>query len=94
MRIFRAKEALVGNARKQVAKIWRLDKLEEEYREILEKIKEASQMRAGKKKEKTLREIKSSYLDLIIIDPHLPKELLPSDWPAEEVRELIFGFSP
>lgn len=94
VRIFRAKEVLVGNAKEQAAKIWQLDKLEEEYREILERIEEASHIRAGKKKEKALREIKSSYLDLMIVDPHLPKELLPSDWPAEEVRELIFDLSP
>ena len=87
VRIFRAKEVLIGNAKEQAAKIWQLEKLEREYQKILERIEETSKMRAGKKKEKALREIKSSYLDLVIIDPHLPKELLPSDWPAEEVRK-------
>lgn len=90
VRIFRAREVLIANPKEQALRIWPLKKLEKQYRKMLLRIKEISQMKEGEEKKRASREIKSSYFDLLISDPFLPKELLPPGWPAEKVRRLIF----
>lgn len=42
--------------------------------------------------EKRAREIKSQYLQILLEDPFLPRELLPKDWMGEKVREEIKRF--
>ena len=88
VRIFRAKEVFINNPQEQASQIWPLEQLEEEYNKLLEKI-EKTRAKKGKEKEKMIKKIKSAYLDVLISDPHLPKELLPVNWPAEKIRKII-----
>ena len=36
-----------------------------------------------------IREIKEKYLTIMLADPFLPKELLPSDWAGEDVKKIV-----
>lgn len=79
-------ELLVGDEKALADKLWNLEKINEQYRKILEF---SEKERTNSRKEKTNREIKSRYLEVLAVDPFLPKELLPSDWRRHEVEKLL-----
>lgn len=80
------KELLTGDEKALAQKLWNLKKINEEYRKILEFWEEE---KISSQKEKIIREIKSRYLEILAVDPFLPKELLPSDWCRQEVESLL-----
>lgn len=74
---------ILGVDNKELARqLWQLDRLNKKYKDLLTKIEEA-------KKEGELRKIKIEYLELLRMDPFLPKTLLPKNWMGERVREKI-----
>lgn len=97
----------IGNAKELALKVWNLDRLNEHYLELIEKIihlisthdREVKlnntryRKREKEEKEKSVKEkikdIKEEYLRLILLDPFLPKELLPSDWGFTELTEML-----
>jgi len=62
-------------------KVWKLKKLNEEYRDLLEKWEKADE------KEKFW--LKFNYLDILKRDPQLPKELLPEDWHGFKFLKML-----
>ena len=89
VRVFRAKDILVGDLKEQAAKTWKLDYLAYEYREIINEAKRVNRLVTDRKDR--VRKLRSHYLDILLSDPCLPKELLPSDWPAGLARRLVFN---
>lgn len=82
-----AKRLFAGNEKILAQKIWPLQKINQRYQEILigyEKNKE----NVGKK-ENLAKDLKGKYLEILTLDPCLPRELLPDDWLGEEARRLI-----
>ena len=79
-------ELLAGDEKALAEKLWKLDKINEEYRKIIEFWEKERQKRRRKKID---REIRSRYLETLALDPFLPKELLPSDWCRHEVEKLL-----
>lgn len=76
---------LAGDAKILAAKIWPLEKVNNEYRELLEMCKLTHDRELIFPKEK----IKERYLEILSKDPCLPKELLPDDWVGERVKALV-----
>lgn len=90
---------------KEYEKIYQeIDELEKTYvktsdrrlqptQEKKERWKEASDLGKrsdlGEEGEKKMREIRSEYLQVLLGDPFLPKELLPEDWMGEKVKREI-----
>ncbi len=62
---------VAGNARTLINKIWDLEKINEGYREVVEKPS------------------KQKFLETLLIDPLLPKELLPNGWMGEKARKAV-----
>ena len=60
-------------------KTWSLKNLEKAYEKLLEEWEE------GKL---APQEFLSSYFDLLFNDPHLPKDLLPKDWPGFTLQKI------
>lgn len=89
VRVFRARDVLIEDPKEQAAKIWKLDDLAYEYREIINEARKVD--RAVKNQKDRVRKLRSYYLDVLLSDPCLPKELLPSDWPAGLARRLVFS---
>lgn len=102
---------LAGDPQELTNRIWKLDKLNEDYQKLLEGIKKLNQMyikyndrikecqgkvkievekRFKRKVDKIKRDLKERYLAVILIDPCLPKELLPADWLGEIVKKEIY----
>lgn len=72
---------LFGEDGKKLARrIWHLEKLEDRYRDWLDKAEE------GKTNLKFLIDF---YLDILREDPYLPRELLPDNWPGEKAIKII-----
>ncbi len=116
----------IGDSRALALKIWKLDQLNKQYSELIEKIENshliASQYRgkqlnvleqekawrlkqgqsreveqeakrsiqeAKKGKEEFARNIREEYLNLILADPFLPRQLLPYDWNFWRLKQLV-----
>lgn len=69
-----------GYSEKLIAdRVWRLSEINRRYKKILVNSKQS-----GDKVETS-----NLYLETFVIDPLLPKELLPADWSADKVRKLL-----
>lgn len=93
---------LSGDEESLVRKIWHLDELEDAYRDIIEDVTKLRNMyviergRVIKHTSKKIgilageaRKIRRRYLEALLSDPCLPKELLPDDWPASKARQIV-----
>jgi phenylacetic acid degradation operon negative regulatory protein len=74
-----AKGLFVGDIKLLAEKVWGLEKLNEEYFKISQKIK----------KGESFGEIFAEYEDILRKDPCLPFELLPDDWMGKRVYQEI-----
>jgi phenylacetic acid degradation operon negative regulatory protein len=74
-------------------KVFGLKELGEEYWTISSKIEKAMTALSKKKVNKTtISTTVEEYFALILKDPGLPKQLLPSDWPGTSVRRSFSRF--
>lgn len=93
---------LAGNQELLVRKIWNLDALEEAYREVIDdatKLKDMYVESSGRNLQRTEvkktemigegRKVRQRYVEALLSDPCLPKELLPVDWPAGKARRAV-----
>lgn len=107
--VFEASTLAVGNLRELASKVWKLDDLNEKYRDIIDKAQEiknshltkshdrgvllkgadAKLNKSDSEKMKALRDLKSDYVEILLHDPFLPKELLPTDWMGERAKKII-----
>jgi len=86
--VFEAKDVFTKEPRVIANYVWRLDKLNKSYLRIIDLIYskdecDEEEWQARKK------EIKKEFFKILLTDPILPKELLPSDWVGETVKKLI-----
>lgn len=73
---------LSQDEKKLAKQVFDLDRLEDNYLDILSKI-------SLSKGEKVPENIRNEYLLLLLTDPFLPAELLPNDWPEHKIRGLL-----
>lgn len=72
------------NSKELANQVWKLDELNKQYKEFLdkyEKLKNKSAIR-------DLNKLKFDYLSVLQIDPRLPSELFPEDWVGEKAYEI------
>jgi phenylacetic acid degradation operon negative regulatory protein len=90
-----------GDPRALVARAWELDDLKRAYysflREHASQHEEALRMEANGGLDPNQAfarrfELTQEYLDFPYVDPGLPEELLPGDWPGEDVRSLFHAY--
>lgn len=82
----------LGDDRALADSVWELDKLGDEYREFIWDCEEVADLPIEKRKGE-VEKLWERYKELIFKDPHLPKQLLPDDWPAAEARERFQSIS-
>lgn len=88
--VFTAKHRLMGDARTLADYIWKLDKINEEYQQILDKLEKIKEMKANsEERRKSIQQLRLEYFELLLKDPLLPKELLPSDWLGFRARQQL-----
>ena len=92
----------IGDPKQLANKLWNLDSVNEKYLKLIEKIRhltgfngrgvqlnDSGVRERGRNGEELLKSIHEEYLNLIIADPFLPKELLPSNWAFAKLGDLI-----
>lgn len=100
--VFTTSNLTIGNVKAMANKVWKLEDLNEKYRKLLEKGKEIQNSHLTKPHDRgemlngkdegqirQIRELKNEFLRIMLSDPFLPKELLPSDWLGNEAKKLI-----
>jgi len=99
--LLEASTIAVGDIKALVNRVWHLDKMNDLYKGIIGKMQDNDLISdsdrlnklndedENKKAQDLIREIKKMYLEVILKDPFLPKELLPLDWEGERARFLI-----
>lgn len=86
--VLEAKEVFTRDQRLVARYVWKLDKLNERYLRLIDKIYSKNECDEKEWKERK-KEIKKTFFKILIDDPILPKELLPDDWVGERVKEEI-----
>lgn len=89
---FETSTLAVGNLKELADKVWKLDALNEKYKNIIDKALEIknSHLTTIRDRINSLnKSLKSEYLSILLQDPFLPKELLPPDWLGYKAKKLI-----
>ena len=90
----------VGDIKALVNRVWHLDKMNDFYKKIIRKIEDNDLIfnsdrlnklndKDVKKVQDLTRDIKKEYLEAMLDDPFLPKELLPLDWEGKRAGNLV-----
>jgi len=83
-----AKRLSNGDDQNIAKKTWQLDKLADKYEKFIENCQELEEKKEKKSlKKHQLSSLVQEFIDLLEIDPFLPKELLPSYWPFQEAQK-------
>lgn len=84
---------LVGDFKELARKVWNLDQLNKKYKEISSYLTTLNgrtiQLNIQEQRKMEIRKIRGKYLQVLLSDPFLPKELLPSDWAGYQAKKLI-----
>jgi len=65
------------------ASLWPINQLQDKYQLLLDKLNQKSITQID------INKISDQYLGLLCQDPHLPKELLPHNWPEPHIRKSL-----
>jgi phenylacetic acid degradation operon negative regulatory protein len=83
------KANLAGGYEKELAlKVWPIEELNEKYHRVVSECLSISKFFA-KERQEEVKKVRAFYLNLLIKDPHLPFELLPSDWVGRKARKFV-----
>ena len=86
--VFEAREIFTKNQRVVAEQVWKLDKLNDRYLRLIDKI--YSKNECDDKEWRTRKkEIKKEFFEILLADPILPKELLPFDWAGTTAQKLV-----
>lgn len=89
---FETSNLAVGDLKELANKVWKLEVLNEKYKHIVDRACEIknSHLTATRDRINSLNAtLRSEYLEILLHDPFLSKELLPADWAGNEAKKLI-----
>lgn len=87
--VFVSPLGFVKDKKALVEKIWKVEKIDGFYQDWVEDWEEKSHGISEKKLRGLAQKFCSSYLEIVAIDPFLPKELLPDSWMGDRARSLF-----
>ncbi len=92
---------ITGEIKTFANKIWKLEELNKKYKSIIQEIEDnhlisisgrrnkLNDQEGEKRLKNTISKVWQEYLEIVLRDPFLPKELLPVDWEGEKTRALM-----
>lgn len=86
--VLSAKNLWAGNVRELSKKIWNLNKINKKYLSVVKKVNKIQKSKTDQKKQ-LLEKATKLYLETLLSDPLLPKELLPSDWARQKALRAL-----
>jgi phenylacetic acid degradation operon negative regulatory protein len=75
-----SKQKYLGNPKDLANKVWGLEKLNNGYLQVIDKLSTRFGIKDRLKREQFLKKIYEDYLEVVTIEPLLPAELLPEKW--------------
>jgi len=87
--LMEAKQKHLGNPKMLASKVWGLKEIEKEYQVVIEKLSTRFGISDKRKREEFLKKIYSEFLKVVVKDPFLPEELLPSGWEADRAKKFV-----
>lgn len=84
--VFEARHTFGEDAKSMAWRVWRLEKIEEDYKELLEVFVEKKTL----SREDNFN-LQLKFEEILLADPLLPRELLPDDWIGFKVRKLVLN---
>jgi phenylacetic acid degradation operon negative regulatory protein len=84
--VFEARHIFGYDPKKLAWRVWRLEKLEERYRELLEAFSHHNALTIDNR-----HSLQVKFEEILLDDPLLPKELLPYDWVGFRARKIVLG---
>lgn len=87
--LLEAKQKHLGNPKNMASKIWNLPRLAKDYQQVIDRLTTRFGIKDAKKRDEFLRKTYQEYLQVLLLDPWLPKELLPDDWPGAKCRKFL-----
>ena len=88
-----ARRSDLGDDRSLANKVWRLDELNDEYQNFIDDCQRVGKNSKSQIKDEEVRGLWLIYKDLVLKDPHLPKELLLEEWLGEKARREFVRLS-
>lgn len=99
--ILETNKLIVGDTKEFANKIWKIQELNEKYKEILDEIegiKNGHMISSSDRTKKSdiridesIRAVRNKWLMIVAQDPFLPKILLPKPWYGESAGKLVRG---
>lgn len=94
--LIESKNIVTDDIKKFANKIWKLEDINNNYKTIIEKAEKFTKERLTLSRyrvKKLYDEIKKDFVDVLMKDPHLPKDLLPKEWLREKTKRLVGSLS-
>ena len=92
VRVFLTNLDFIEDKKAFARKIWKLKRVEKKYQEILSMLLSVKN-KTGKGKKKLIQKAKAKFIEALVRDPFLPRELLPKDWVGNRVKQLLKALS-
>lgn len=87
--LLEAKQKYLGDPIELAARVWHTEALGKSYQEIMKKLTTRFGIKDVVRREEWFKKIYEDYLKLAVMEPWLPKNLLPEDWPGEKAKNYI-----
>jgi phenylacetic acid degradation operon negative regulatory protein len=87
--LIEAKQKNLGNPQALAARIWPLDQIAKQYRQVIDRLTTRFGIKDKLKRDQFFKRVNQDYLEAFLADPLLPSELLPPDWPAQKAQAFI-----
>jgi len=88
-----ARRSDLGDDRTLAKKLWQLEGLNDEYEKFILQCQKFLKESDGRKEQKDFaKKLWLWYKELVLKDPHLPKQLLPGSWRAAKAKEIFSKF--
>lgn len=87
--LLEAKQKYLGNPRDVADKVWGLEKLNQEYQKVVDKLTSQFGLQDLKQRQRFFKACCQRYLKTLTKDPFLPQEILPKNWQGQRAQELL-----
>lgn len=87
--LLESKQKYLGEAKLLAEKVWEVEKLNSEYKQIVDRLTTRFGIKDEARREDFLKKVYRDYLAVALQDPWLPVELLNSDWQGDKARQYL-----
>ena len=87
--ILETKNFYLNNLKEFAKEIWRLDEINEKYKEVYKKLLKFKSLKRKHDRTILLNKIRQDIVSVYFEDPFLPVEFLPKDWMRNKVIKII-----